>query len=156
MGTFLAVNLYSSTSFSFSDIETLDNNIDQDHDHEIHLLEGNAIGNLVADDCRLIERFFNEFADADQDTIRKVLFLAETLNYPLEYAFDNYENVNIVDQRAKDYAVEYMNEVMEVPEHLEFYIDHERFSRDMELNGEWFELGGYADGFYTVVNSSEL
>ena len=40
----------------------------------------------------------------------------------------------------EDWACEFMNETMEIPQHLESYINHHAFARDAELGGDIFTI----------------
>ena len=46
------------------------------------------------------------------------------------------ENYSGCYESLADYAREFTESTSEVPEHLEFYIDYERMSRDMEMSGD--------------------
>ncbi len=42
--------------------------------------------------------------------------------------------------KASDYAYDLINETTEIPESLRYYIDYDAIARDMEINGEIFEI----------------
>jgi len=41
---------------------------------------------------------------------------------------------------VEDYAYELLNDTSEIPQHLEPYIDYEKYARDLELSGDIFTL----------------
>ena len=86
----------------------------------------------------------------EQDTVQ-LCYLLER-GFDLDEALRRYKEVCIFHGKAADYAQELMEDIIDIPENLRFYIDYEAIARDMGYNGEIEEL----DREVIVTNAHEF
>ncbi len=86
-----------------------------------------------------VSLWFEEIDDLDETEATQVTFLLE-LGYAIDETLDRFEDVCIFEGKASDYAYDLINETTEIPESLRYYIDYDAIARDMEINGEIFEI----------------
>ncbi len=72
------------------------------------------------------------------DDATRICYLLDYLN--LDDALNRYDEVCLHYGTAEDYAQEIIEETTEIPESLQYYIDYKAIARDMQINGEIFEI----------------
>jgi len=87
----------------------------------------------------------NEIAEQmesfDDDEIIAIKLLMENgVVSNLDEAIEKRDEIhNTGETRMEDVAYNYANDCMEIPKHLEFYIDYEKMGNDMEIEGSYYE-----------------
>lgn len=76
---------------------------------------------------------------SDDDDLAKITFL-QGLYDDLDTIKDKIDDVCLYHGSRSDYAEELITDCYDVPSFLEFYIDYDKFGRDMEINGEINEI----------------
>jgi len=77
----------------------------------------------------------------DDDEVTAVMLLLENgVVSDLDEAIEERnEIINTGETDMEEVAYNYANECMEIPKHLEFYIDYEKMGRDMEIEGNYYK-----------------
>ena len=80
---------------------------------------------------KIADVLFDYYGSEDDDVLETIV--SDAIR---EIDFDRY-----VDNVVEDYAYELMNEIYQIPEYLESYIDYEKFARDLQLGGDIAVIG---------------
>ena len=85
-----------------------------------------------------------------------VYFLLDQ-GYDLKYALGHYDDVSIQESSLEDAAAQLFDECYahDIPETLRYYIDYEKFARDVKLGGDMVEFE-YNGTTYTCTNANGL
>lgn len=114
---------------------------------------------VVQDSCDIPDNFVGEFdLDSDFWEFKEQVEILAQRRFDWDAAVEAltkfYENTMGFDadrfiesyigeyNSPEDFAREYCGELLEIPEHLEFYIDWEKYARDLLINDYW-ELDGH-------------
>jgi antirestriction protein len=108
---------------------------------------------------------FGKIAISEYDSIERICNISKLLQEYGEIASEIYDNYQDTDQvkealedkyvgefeTLQDYAQDIIQELYNVPEHLLFYLDYDKFIRDMEMSGDidTYYLNGKYHIFYT-------
>ena len=86
-----------------------------------------------------IELWFDTLENMHNYETQQIIFLLG-LGYSIKDALDRYIEVSIFYGTKRDYAIEIIEEIYDIPQNLLFYIDYDAIARDMEINGEITEI----------------
>ena len=76
----------------------------------------------------------------DETDIKKIKYLIEYNGCSFDEAIENYEDVELFeDMTMVELAEMFIAETWEVPEHLAYYIDADKFARDLSM--DYTEIG---------------
>lgn len=147
-----------ATGFYFSDYddylkkaETHKNEFgDPVEEFEIQFIDGENAELFKALDVSQasLELWFQEFEGLDGYDLIAAIYLADHVGYGINEITSHIDDVRIFKGSAEAYAEDYIEDtglLAEIPEHLQFYFDVERFARDMVLGGDITEV--------TIMNS---
>lgn len=154
--------------FYFSNSEELDSKL-KTSDFEEYEIEAVDLDSEETDLFNLIRRkhgsfealeshenMEGKFTYGSQGVFEKVAFgyLIEMLDKSPEDAADSFSDVSLTDERLEDAAFEIAEQTMEIPAHLEYYIDFEAMGRDMSHNGELYEYD-FGNRSYIITNHAQ-
>jgi hypothetical protein len=92
------------------------------------------------------------FEDKNENELKQISFMVEYLNYDLEYALDNYEDVIVYENMTlKDVVEEYLDQTIDfesLPQIIASNIDYDSIINDFEISGEYTVVEN--DVFYYV------
>lgn len=129
-------------------------------EYEIQFIEGSdvelAVFKLMKVGQATISEYFDtvDGLDDSRETLAAIQYLTDNGHKDLSYVDD----VQVFHGTKEDYAYEFMNDcyfTSETPDIFRTYFDFEGFARDMEINGEVYEvrIGGET---YTITNAAEV
>ena len=103
-----------------------------------------------------INTWFEEIEPLTDDEKLGVYFLLDQ-GYPLDYALGFHEDTCIQESSLEDAAEQLFDECYahDIPESLRYYIDYEKFARDVKLGGDMVEFE-YNGTTYTCTNANGL
>ena len=103
-----------------------------------------------------INTWFEEIEPLTDDEKLGVYFLLDQ-GYPLDYALGFHEDTCIQESSLEDAAAQLFDECYahDIPETLRYYIDYEKFARDVRLGGDMVEFE-YNGTIYTCTNANGL
>ena len=135
------------TGFYFDSIEKYDEGMEKLNEKgceevEIQFIDGDADQYKLFDAASInqsnISLWFEKLEDITSDDAIRICYLLDYLD--LDDALNRYDEVCLHYGTAEDYAQEIIEETTEIPESLQYYIDYKAIARDMEINGEIFEI----------------
>ena len=104
------------------------------HDYELPFNIGEY------EDLDKLNDIATRFDSLDGSDIKKVSYLIDYQGASIDEALEQYENVDIYENMSYlELACEFIDETWNVPEHLQSYIDYERFARELEF--EYAQIG---------------
>lgn len=136
------------TGFYFDSTETFENgmaclNRRGCEEVEIQFIDGETYLFRLARAAEIhqgnVALWFEQLDDLDEMASEQVSFLLG-LGYSLNDALGRFEEVCLYEGEAPDYARELFEEIYDIPDYLQFYIDYEAIARDMGYNGEIDEI----------------
>lgn len=79
-------------------------------------------------------------------------FLHTYRGYSLDDSLAKIEDVNLVEQSPSDCAYDFVQDCYALPEIALSYFDFDRFARDLEMNGDIYDM----ENGYIVTNANEF
>lgn len=119
-------------------------------EYELQFINGSdAVCNFNSikpiDQCNISEWFeeVEEYEDFSSDKQTAINYLMEIVGKSYKDALEAADDVYIFEGTKEDYAYEFIEDtgaLNEMPESLRGYFDYEGLARDMEINGDIYEI----------------
>ncbi|MEP2942676.1 MAG: antirestriction protein ArdA [Sneathiella sp.] len=90
-----------------------------------------------------LELWFDDYEDLDGDELIRAIYLAQHIGYDADDILHRLDDIYLFEGSAQEYAEQYLEDtglLNEIPDHLQFYFDVERFANDMLLGGDITEV----------------
>ncbi len=90
-----------------------------------------------------LELWFADFEDLDGYDLIRATYLAEYTGYEADDIQHRLDDIHLFEGTAQEYVEQYIEDtgiLDQIPEHLRFYFDVERFTNDMLLGGDITEV----------------
>lgn len=103
----------------------------------------------------VLEEFFSEVENYDEDRMARLYFLCSELGYTYESAVDRVDEVQLTKDTPKQYVEDILDELYEVPQGLRSYINTEALAEDMQSEGSLrqFDFEGVS---YVCTNANDF
>ena len=119
-------------------------------EYEIQIIDGNddvfTFNKIMpVEQCNLDEWFeaLEEFEGFDDDKQTAIDYLMDIVGKSYTEALETADNVYMHEGTKEDYAYDFLNDsgaLDSLPEDLRSYFDYEGYARDMEINGDIYEI----------------
>jgi len=132
---------YGGRGFYFSDFDEYEEKEEKSPHEEwmIEFIDGDgseaALFQAMGVNQGNLDTYFDVLDEGwgDEEMVALV-YLTQDLGYKIDEALEKVEDVSIVEGTAEDYAYEYL-EAVGYPTSNDWYFDHERFGRDVDIEG---------------------
>lgn len=111
--------------------------------------------------CRInqsnLESWFDDIEPLGDDEKLQLYFVMECLSYDLDDALRIMGDVCIQEDDLQTCAEQFFDECYshDIPKDIRFYIDYEKFARDLQIGGDFIEFE-YNNITYTCTNANGL
>lgn len=149
------------TGFYFSTMEEYEQKSEQSgaEEFEIQYIDGDQADLFKACDINQsnLERWFDEIEGLDDYEQAQLYFLMDVCGYDLDEGLNRMADVCLQEDSLEECAQQFFDEcyMHEVPESIRYYIDYDKFARDVEMEGGMTEFE-YQGTTYTCTNANGI
>jgi len=151
----------SKIGFYFSNYEEFEKKakLSGAEEFEIQFVDGDdfELFNACGIDQSNLERWFDEIEGLDDYEKAQLYCALECLNYDLDGALNIMADVAIQEDSLQTCAEQLFDDcyLHDIPESIRFYIDYEKFARDIEIGGDMIEFT-FNKTDYTCTNANGI